>query len=632
MSKIHKVQQDSIFETSSFTEPNPIPFADVTEGAADNNTSVSSPTENSTKESSESYLQDSKQIEDKHYPKDEQYTQVKASESPEYYNDEDLQDENIVINQSQPPPLNLNVEQVLVSYSNNYPVNNIELHPTEEEQDSEQFNKECDDTALELESGKDNILQTFHNAVEVLNEGQNRSLNANFGVSNQTPGIMNHDFNRSRLSQLNHDRLLSPKFNRSKNWCKEETFILLNGLIELTKDLEPQKREVMLRSNMVFDQISEKLLAKGYDRNTQACLVRWRNIIRIYKTQRRIVMEHGGEMKDHHYASEIEQIYGSGSNVLLFGDKDSNDEYNGRLSDGGSKIDESLHNTPKNTKMLGDNSNSDDLLALSKKALTAPSHLNKNRNGFSKGRGLSKFTQKSFKLSQIRKSTPSLSPNSNNSSHVTQSLLLPRPDAYGGKNNSYKNNSTPIAPAPNGSSVANVAPINLFGSSQQLNNIITPVSNATSKSNPTNYITSRPLDQNTLLDTAKWNPISSSVSANPFTIPGMSTSSQNYNSSGQSTSATEKKRKRSSATESEPLSRIEAQVSKVLTLLSTQSELTQKLSSELEHIKLTVETHKNQIAKLCEELEDKDMKRDQLQTQLMSTVQALSGVIANKSS
>ncbi|PVU89842.1 hypothetical protein BB559_004901 [Furculomyces boomerangus] len=106
-----------------------------------------------------------------------------------------------------------------------------------------------------------------------------------------------------------NSKMLTPKFRRSRNWSREETLLLLKEISETIKNLNPQKREMTLRSNLTFETIAKKLTENGYERNAQACLVRWRNVLRIYKTHRKSIIESGGDFSKHPFAYEIEKMY-----------------------------------------------------------------------------------------------------------------------------------------------------------------------------------------------------------------------------------------------------------------------------------------------------------------------------------
>ncbi|OLY81762.1 hypothetical protein AYI68_g4128 [Smittium mucronatum] len=110
---------------------------------------------------------------------------------------------------------------------------------------------------------------------------------------------------------ISSSKHLSPKFKRSKNWSRIETTVLLKELGGLIKRCGNQRREAILRSNSTFEELSKILGDIGYERDAQACLVRWRNVLRIYKTQRRSVLASGGDITKYPFSCEIEDIYRS---------------------------------------------------------------------------------------------------------------------------------------------------------------------------------------------------------------------------------------------------------------------------------------------------------------------------------
>ncbi|OMJ25908.1 hypothetical protein AYI69_g4133 [Smittium culicis] len=115
--------------------------------------------------------------------------------------------------------------------------------------------------------------------------------------------------NIHNLRNMSSSKHLSPKFKRSKNWSRLETTVLLKELCRIIKKQGNQKREYILRSNKTFEDLSRDLKRRGYNRDAQSCLVRWRNVLRIYKTERRSILEDGADISNYPFSYEIEDIY-----------------------------------------------------------------------------------------------------------------------------------------------------------------------------------------------------------------------------------------------------------------------------------------------------------------------------------
>ncbi|PVV02186.1 hypothetical protein BB560_003369 [Smittium megazygosporum] len=318
----------------------------------------------------------------------------------------------LTTNKNQNESNELDTDQVLVSYPNGYSAENNQGADAN-------LAKNIADSTLELESGKDNIIQTFNSAVEALNEGKNRPIGINPAGKIQERPLFTSIYGTSRLHQLSKDRVLSPKFNRGKNWSKEETVLMLEGIIELTKDLEPEKRDIMLRSEVIFDQISEKLAQKGYDRNSNACLNRWRNLSRLYKCELRLVMSKGGTVRSHFHPKEFEQILGINPETMMLEDANKTDSASGEGSG------------------LGANGSKRDILAQSIRGVNPVGRprgsLNSTRRkrGTYRKRGSVRGSYKSRFLENM--GTEPLSPGSPFGKGGLNSRLLPRPDLYGEK-------------------------------------------------------------------------------------------------------------------------------------------------------------------------------------------------------
>ncbi|PVV04309.1 hypothetical protein BB560_001194 [Smittium megazygosporum] len=123
------------------------------------------------------------------------------------------------------------------------------------------------------------------------------------------------------------NKQLTPKFRRSRNWGREETTVLLRELFNIVKSMDPQKRDLALRSSSSFEIAASRLKESGYDRNSQACLVRWRNVLRIYKTQRREILDSGGDIYENPFAMEIETIFRNSTEQLAEYDEGERDDY-----------------------------------------------------------------------------------------------------------------------------------------------------------------------------------------------------------------------------------------------------------------------------------------------------------------
>ncbi|OMJ25568.1 hypothetical protein AYI70_g821 [Smittium culicis] len=115
--------------------------------------------------------------------------------------------------------------------------------------------------------------------------------------------------NIQNIRNMSSSKHLSPKFKRSKNWSRLETTVLLKELCRIIKKQGNQKREYILRSNKTFEDLSRDLKRRGYNRDAQSCLVRWRNVLRIYKTERRSILEDGADISNYPFSYEIEDIY-----------------------------------------------------------------------------------------------------------------------------------------------------------------------------------------------------------------------------------------------------------------------------------------------------------------------------------
>ncbi|KAJ2783213.1 hypothetical protein H4R18_001814 [Coemansia javaensis] len=105
---------------------------------------------------------------------------------------------------------------------------------------------------------------------------------------------------------------MMPKFNRARNWSTEETKILLSELERIVTNNSEDRRENLLRTHSTFEEIAESLREKGYsNRDGQGCMIRWRNLLRVYK-QHRASMADGNPPPNHpnmQYANAIEAIY-----------------------------------------------------------------------------------------------------------------------------------------------------------------------------------------------------------------------------------------------------------------------------------------------------------------------------------
>ncbi|OLY80630.1 hypothetical protein AYI68_g5272 [Smittium mucronatum] len=499
------------------------------------------------------------------------------------------------------------VEQVLVSYPNSYSdsinanlsagytiqsINHVPLsahsNPSETQLDG-----------IDSENEKKEIIQTFHNAVETLNKEQGHNIVIGYAHPSSESIPIDQDYHRLGLAHMNQERLLSPKFNRSKNWSKEETALMLSGLVELTKNLPPQKRELMLRNNVIFDQIASNLQSKGYDRNSQACLVRWRNILRIYKTQRRIAIETGEEIKDNQYSTEIEQIYSNSPEDLCFGDNDNSPSIN-QQTENSDDNDPDQSNTPNPSSALNI-SDSFPVTPTSFSAKKSISSASKSKN--------QKVFSKSIRPSLVPKTPTTYSQTPQYDQNFQSSYLLPKTSGFPDQQGSRQIASI----APNSSisfqngktqSSALLDPSNNPAAAQAIGNKwvqMTPGSAVAATYNITNpqNIISTPSKSDILYQ---------------YSLPA---------------SLNSKKRKKNQL-DVDSISKIETQIIKIFQLLAEQSDHYQRLSAEVRSIRESVNSHQEEISKLCTDIENKDLKRDELQLQVMNTVQALSNVIAEK--
>ncbi|KAJ2002054.1 hypothetical protein H4R26_003809 [Coemansia thaxteri] len=114
---------------------------------------------------------------------------------------------------------------------------------------------------------------------------------------------------------------MMPKFNRSRNWSTEETKILLVELDRISADHPEERRETVLRSHATFEEIAQILRDRGYtNRDGQGCMIRWRNLLRVYKQIRAATAE-GNPPSNHpnmQYAPSIESIYRFPPDSLTF--------------------------------------------------------------------------------------------------------------------------------------------------------------------------------------------------------------------------------------------------------------------------------------------------------------------------
>ncbi|KAJ1668170.1 hypothetical protein IW140_000663 [Coemansia sp. RSA 1813] len=121
-----------------------------------------------------------------------------------------------------------------------------------------------------------------------------------------------HDPLASPLQLYSNQKPIMPKFNRARNWSTEETKILLAELERIATSHPDERRESVLRAHTTFEEIAEVLRDKGYaNRDGQGCMIRWRNLLRVYK-QIRASTNDGNPPSSHpnmQYAPAIEAIY-----------------------------------------------------------------------------------------------------------------------------------------------------------------------------------------------------------------------------------------------------------------------------------------------------------------------------------
>ena len=87
--------------------------------------------------------------------------------------------------------------------------------------------------------------------------------------------------------------------------------MLLDILLQEVNSHPEDRRDLILRRPETFERASELLKEQNFMRDNQACLVRWRNLLRIYKQHRLNTNDTEGEAQTPNFpfASEIEQIY-----------------------------------------------------------------------------------------------------------------------------------------------------------------------------------------------------------------------------------------------------------------------------------------------------------------------------------
>ncbi|KAJ2665128.1 hypothetical protein IWW48_000395 [Coemansia sp. RSA 1200] len=130
----------------------------------------------------------------------------------------------------------------------------------------------------------------------------------------ETPskGSHKHDPLASPLHMYSGQKPIMPKFNRARNWSTEETKIMLAELERIATSHPDERRESVLRSHSTFEEIAEVLREKGYNnRDGQGCMIRWRNLLRVYKQVRASTAD-GNPPSNHpnmQYAPSIEAIY-----------------------------------------------------------------------------------------------------------------------------------------------------------------------------------------------------------------------------------------------------------------------------------------------------------------------------------
>ncbi|KAJ1988259.1 hypothetical protein GGI25_005432 [Coemansia spiralis] len=129
----------------------------------------------------------------------------------------------------------------------------------------------------------------------------------------ETPSKMSRQHSMgSPLQMYSGQKAIMPKFNRARNWSPEETKILLAELERIVNNNPEDRRENVLRSHSTFEEIAEVLRQKGYaNRDGQGCMIRWRNLLRVYKQIRASTAE-GNPQPNHpnaQYAPAIEAIY-----------------------------------------------------------------------------------------------------------------------------------------------------------------------------------------------------------------------------------------------------------------------------------------------------------------------------------
>ncbi|KAJ1760534.1 hypothetical protein LPJ77_000071 [Coemansia sp. RSA 2523] len=115
-----------------------------------------------------------------------------------------------------------------------------------------------------------------------------------------------------RSPMYSDQKQMMPKFNRARNWSTDETKIMLAELERIVTNNPEERRENVLRSHATFEEIAEVLRDKGYsNRDGQGCMIRWRNLLRVYKNTRASVAEgkSPGHPQNLQYASAIEAIY-----------------------------------------------------------------------------------------------------------------------------------------------------------------------------------------------------------------------------------------------------------------------------------------------------------------------------------
>jgi hypothetical protein len=76
-------------------------------------------------------------------------------------------------------------------------------------------------------------------------------------------------------------KLLEMKW-RSRNWEKPE----INFLVELKVEMQSRFNQAKIKHKILWEEISRKMIERGYERSAEVCLHKWTNLVRGCKNRR----------------------------------------------------------------------------------------------------------------------------------------------------------------------------------------------------------------------------------------------------------------------------------------------------------------------------------------------------------